>query len=80
MSAFLDIMKRVTTTLTEAMAGPVVPAVVAIGKDVVDLIKESKEVVSNHDAAELQILLDDLEPKVLAHADATEAALRGEQE
>lgn len=74
--AFLDTITKLVETVGGALTGPVVPAVVEIGKDVLNLIDNAKEVVSDTDAAHLQSLRDELEPKVMAHADATENALR----
>ena len=78
MSALVDGFFKLAETISGALTGPAVPAVVEIGKDVIALIDNAKEVVSTNDAAKLQALRDDLEPKVLAHADATEKELRGE--
>lgn len=77
MSAFIDTIKKLAATVGTALGGPVVPAVIAIANDVLELIDNAKEVVNNENAAELQVIRDELEPKVLAHADATEAKLRG---
>lgn len=77
MSAFVDMVKQLAESVGEALAGPVVPAVVEIGKDVLKLIDEAKEVVNNKNAEELEVIRSELEPKVLAHADSTEAKLRG---
>lgn len=80
MSSFLDMATKLVSTVGAALSGPVIPAVVAIGKDVVDLLKEAGETIAIKDQPQLQALIEDLEPKVMAHADATEAKLRGEQE
>lgn len=78
MSEFLEKLKTLVTTVSDALAGPIVPAVVAIGQDVLDLIDGAKEVAENDDVEELEALRETLEPLVLAHADATERTLRGE--
>lgn len=77
MSAFLDIVEKLAATVGTALGGPVVPAVIAIGQDVLKLIDEAKTVVNETDVAKLNAIRDELEPKVLAHADATENELRG---
>lgn len=77
MSTLIDSFFKVAETISEALTGPAIPAVVEIGKDVINLIDNAKEVVSTQDAQRLQAIRDDLEPKVLAHADATEKELRG---
>lgn len=77
MSAFVDTIAKLAQTVGAALGGPVVPAVIAIGQDVLKLITKAKEVVNNENAVELDAIRDELEPKVMAHADATEAKLRG---
>ena len=75
--AFLNSVEKLVATVTAALEGPVVPAVVGIAKNVVDLLESSKEVVNSTDAQALQAKLDELAPKVQAHADLTESELRG---
>ena len=77
MSAFVDIIGKLAKTVSGAMSGGAIPAIFEIGQDVLKLIDGAKTVVNTTDAAALQVIRDELEPKVLAHADATEAALRG---
>lgn len=79
MSGFVDTIAKLAETLGTALAGPIVPAVVEIGKDFIKLIDEAKVVVSSNDADQLQEIRDELEPKVMAHADQTEASLRGQE-
>jgi hypothetical protein len=78
--AFMDTVTKLVSTVATALEGPVIPAVVSIAHDVVDLLQEAQDVVkSDDDAVELQSMLEELEPKVMAHADRTTAALRGEK-
>lgn len=77
MTDFVALLKRISETVSTALAGPVVPAVIEIGKDVIALIDKSKEIVDIKSAEELQVIRDELEPKVMAHADRTEHTLRG---
>lgn len=77
MSGFMDTFTKLVETVGTALAGPVVPAVIEIGKDVIKLIDEAKTVVATDDVVVLTALRDELEPKVLAHADSTEDKLRG---
>lgn len=74
---FLSTLSKLATTVGAAMTGPVVPAVLEIGKDLLKLMDDAKDVVSSTDVPKLEALREELEPKVLAHADATEAKLRG---
>ncbi len=76
--SFLTTLTEVAGKVSAMLTGPVVPAAIAIGESVIKLIKDSKEVVASDDIPALDALLEDLEPKVLAHADTTEAKLRGE--
>lgn len=76
--AFIDSLTKIVSTVSGMLTGPVLPAAIAIGKDLIELIDNAKEVVSSTDAPALQALRDELEPKVLAHADATEKKLRGQ--
>jgi hypothetical protein len=57
--------------------GGVVPAAIAIGKDLLELVNEAREVVSSDDLPALEAMREELEPVVMAHADRTEADLRG---
>lgn len=77
MTGFLAAIEKLAGTVGTALGGPLVPAVLEIGKDVLNLIDKAKTVVSIDDADKLQTLRDDLEPKVMAHATATEKSLRG---
>lgn len=78
MSGFVDTLLTLSKTVSAALTGPVVPAVIGIAQDVVQLIDKAKDVVDSDDVPALEAMLADLEPKVMAHADATEATLRGE--
>lgn len=77
MSEIVSIIGKIATTLSGALSGGTIPAVIAIGKDVLKLIDKTKNVVSSDDAVALQAIRDELEPKVMAHADSTEDTLRG---
>jgi hypothetical protein len=77
--SFVDTVRKLVTTVSEALAGPVVPAVVSIARDLVDFLDNAQDVVNEDDAAELQVMRDELEPKVMAHADSTTATLRGSE-
>jgi hypothetical protein len=69
MSGFTDILGKIVTGVTGAMTGGgVVPAAIAIGKDLLELVNEAREVVSSDDLPALE---------AMAHADRTEADLRG---
>jgi hypothetical protein len=59
------------------MDSPIVPAAFSIGKDVLELIDNVSEIADTDEVDELNAIRDELEPKVLAHVDATEKALRG---
>jgi len=78
MSKFVDTLADVAEKVGDALNGPIIPAIVEIGKSVVDLIDNAREVVDEPDVAKLQAMRDELEPKVMAHADQTEKTLRGE--
>ena len=75
--SFLTSLTKLATTVGGAMTGGAVPAIFEIGKDVLNLIDEAKTVVHTNDAPALQAIRDELEPKVLAHADKTATDLRG---
>lgn len=75
--AFLETLKKLSETVGTALGGPLVPVVLEIGKDVLELIDNAKDVVDTDDVAELELMRDELEPKVMAHADSTEKTLRG---
>lgn len=77
MSAFTDVLGKLATTVGGALTGGTVPAVIGIGQDLLELIDEAKTVVHTDDVATLNAIRDELEPKVLAHADSTEKTLRG---
>jgi hypothetical protein len=74
----LDKILELGHTLTPFLQGTPVGAVVAIGQQVLELIDKSQEVLDEDDAAKLKTLRDELEPLVMAHADATAAKLRGD--
>lgn len=76
---FLSTLTKLASTVGGALTGGAIPAVVSIGKDVLDLIDKSKDIVSETDVPKLEALREELEPKVMAHADRTEAALRGSE-
>lgn len=75
--SFLATLTKLAQTVGTALGGPIVPAVIEIGKDVLELIDKAKDVVESKDVPALTALRDDLEPKVMAHADSTEHTLRG---
>ena len=77
MPGFMDTLLQLSKTVGTVLGGPVVPAVLEIGKDVLKLIDEAKDVVEEKDQAKLIAMRDELEPLVLAHADSTEDKLRG---
>ena len=77
MSKFLDTIEELAGKVMTALEGPVLPAVIDIGKSVLDLAESAKEVITTDDLPKLQATIDELEPKVTAHADATEKELRG---
>jgi len=79
MPGILDTVTKVVEVVTEAFAGPVIPALVDIGKGALKLIDEVKTTVNLTDQDALQAMRDKLEPLVMAHADATEKALRGSE-
>lgn len=73
----MDTLSKLATTVGGMLSGPVIPAAIEIGKEVIELIDKAKDVVDETDVPKLEAMRDELEPKVLAHADATEKALRG---
>jgi hypothetical protein len=75
--SFLNTITKLAMTVGEALSGNALPAVIEIGKDVLNLIDEAKTVVATDDVVVLQATRDELEPKVMAHADSTEKELRG---
>lgn len=75
--SFIESLSKLASTVGGILGGPLIPAAIEIGKEVVDLIQRAKDVVNEDDLPKLEAMLDELEPKVLAHADATEAKLRG---
>jgi hypothetical protein len=75
--SFINTIEKLAETLGGALTGGTLPVIVEIGKDVLNLIDEAKMVVNSSDAAALTAIRDELEPKVMAHADATEKTLRG---
>jgi hypothetical protein len=76
--SFIDSLTKMVGTVSGLLAGPIVPAVLAIANDLIELIDNAKDVIHSDDQEALQALRDQLEPLVLAHADATEAKLRGQ--
>lgn len=74
----LDKILELGQTLAPFLKGTPVGPVVAIGQQVLELIDKAQEVLDEGDAAKLKALRDELEPLVMAHADATAARLRGE--
>jgi hypothetical protein len=78
MSAFTDILGKVVTTVSGALGGGAVPAVISIGKDLLDLVDKARNVVASDDLPALDAMREELEPAVMAHADATEKVLRGQ--
>lgn len=74
---FMSTLSKLATTVGGALGGPIVPAVLEIGKDLLKLMDDAKEVVSSTDVPKLEAMREELEPKVMAHADATENKLRG---
>lgn len=77
MSNFLASLEKLAMTAGTLLGGPIVPAALEIGKDVLNLLHKAKTVVDTNDVPALDAMIAELEPKVLAHADATEASLRG---
>jgi hypothetical protein len=75
--SFVTTVENLALKVSEALSGDTLPAVVEIGKSLLDLIDEAKQVVATDDVAVLQATRDELEPKVLDHADSTEKELRG---
>jgi hypothetical protein len=68
------------SSIAEKLGPMLVPgagAAIAIGQDLLKLIDSTKAVVSEQDGAKLDSIRDELEPKVMKHADDTEARLRG---
>lgn len=59
-------------------AGPYVTMAVAAANAVTDLVRKVKETAGEDDQAKLQAILDELEQRVQAHADATIGRLGGE--
>ena len=78
MSDFVNNLSRLAQTVGTMLGGPIVPAVVEIGKDLLGLIDKAKAVVDENDVTKLDAIRDELEPKVMKHADDTEARLRGQ--
>lgn len=76
---FVGMVSKLAGTVGTMLGGPIVPAAIEIGKDLLGLIDKAKAVVSEDDAVKLDAIRDELEPKVMAHADSTEATLRGPQ-
>lgn len=77
MSDFLASLEKLAESAGTLLGGPIVPAALEIGKDVLNLLHNAKTVVDTNDVGALDAMIAELEPKVLAHADSTEASLRG---
>ncbi len=77
MSKFLDSVEKLATVVGGVLGGPLVPAALEIGKSVLQLIEDAKDVVHEDDVDKLNAIRNELEPKVMAHADKTENMLRG---
>jgi hypothetical protein len=77
MSNIMNIVEKLATTAGTLLGGPIIPAALEIGKEVLNLIDEVKETSNTNDIVKLDALREELEPKVMAHADATEKLLRG---
>lgn len=75
--SFLDTLSKLAQTVGGALSGPIIPAVIEIGKEVVELIDKARDIVDEDDIPALEAMRDELEPRVMAHADATESKLRG---
>jgi hypothetical protein len=75
--AMLDTLMNLVKQASAALDGPVIPAVLDIGKSVIELVDEVKGTINQNDAVILGELRDTLEAKVLGHADTTEDKLRG---
>lgn len=78
MSTFVTTLVKMGETVSKMMDNPAIPAIVEIGKDMLNVISAASQVVHTDDLPALEQLRDDLEPKVMAHADRTEKTLRGE--
>lgn len=76
--SFMNTLTKLATTVGGAMSGGTIPALFEIGKSVLDLIDNAKDVVGEDDVIKLEALREELEPKVMAHADKTEETLRGQ--
>lgn len=74
----LDNILKLGETLLPVLQGTPAGPVIAIGKQVLELIDKAQEVLDEDDAARLSSLRDELEPLVMAHADETAAKLRGD--
>lgn len=78
MPDLMDSIVELAGKAGKVIDGYLVPAA-EIAKDVINLIDQAKTVVSTDDVATLQQLRDELKAKVIAHANKTEATLRGEE-
>lgn len=76
---FLETIRKLAETVDKALDSPAVPAIIEIGRDVVNLIDSAKDVVAEDNVEVLTAIRDELEPKVMAHADRTEHTLRGSE-
>lgn len=76
MSDFINSIVDIAGKINKAIDGYLVP-ITDIARDFIQLIDTAKNVVGTDDVVKLQQLRDKLEAKVTAHADKTEATLRG---
>lgn len=76
--SFMQTLSKLATTVSGAMSGGAIPAIIGIAQDVVKLIDDAKDVVNEDDVPKLEAMREELETKVLAHADKTEQTLRGQ--
>lgn len=74
----LDNILKLGETVLPFLQGTPAGPIIAIGKEVLSLIDKAQEVLDEDDASRLQTLRDELEPLVMAHADATADKLRGD--
>ena len=72
----LDQILKLGETVLPFLDGTPAEPVIAIAQKVLELIDKAQEVLDEDDAARLAALREEIEPKVMAHADATAAKLR----
>ena len=75
--SFIDTLSKLASTVSGAMSGGTIPAVISIAKDVIELVDKAKDVVAETDVPKLEALREELEASVLAHSKRTEDTLRG---